>query len=190
MLAYVFWHWPHPTVNRDLYRAQLIEFHETLCANKPPGFLSSTVFLINHANWLNTAGPAFEDWYLLSDSAGMDPLNQAAVSGPCEQPHNLVARQAAGGTAGLYRLRIGTADVSSSSHALWFSKPEGEAYKDFFSRMQDLCPEGSGLWGRQMTLGPTTEFCLLSPIEPTGGVTGQQVSLELVWSDIQFNKER
>jgi len=182
MLAYVFWHWPQSTVDPDLYSTDLITFHETLRANKPQGFLQSTVFLIHHANWLNTTGPAFEDWYLLSDSSAIDPLNEAAVTGPCEQPHNLVARAAAGGTAGLYRLRTGTADISTSRHALWFSKPEGEPYKEFFRRLQAVCPEGSGLWGRQMTLGPTSEFCLLTPSLTEHTLTGQHVSLELVWS--------
>jgi len=182
MLAYVFWHWPQSTVDRDIYRADLIAFHEMLRANKPTGFLRSTVFEIHNANWLNTTGSAFEDWYLVYDSAALDPLNEGAVTGPCEQPHNLVARKAAGGTAGLYRLRTGTAEISNSRNALWFSKPEGESYEEFFKRMRDICPERSGLWGRQMTLGPTTEFCLLTADEKDFGLTGQHMSLEMVWS--------
>ena len=182
MLAYVFWHWPHSTADRESYVTDLIAFHETLRANKPPGFLRSIVFSVQNANWLNTTEPAFEDWYLVNDSAAIDPLNEAAVTGPCEQPHNLVARKAAGGTAGLYRLRTGTPDIATSRHALWFAKPEGEPYEDFFRRMEDQRPEGSALWGRQMTLGPTAEFCLLTAIEKDCGLTGQHVRLRLVWS--------
>lgn len=182
MLAYVFWHWPHSTIDRESYVSDLVAFHETLRANKPPGLLRSHVFLIRNATWLNTTEPAFEDWYLLEDSAAIDPLNEAAVTGPCEQPHNLVARKAAGGTAGLYRLRTGSSDISTSRHALWFSKPEGESYKEFFKRMDDACPEASALWGRQMTLGPTTEFCLLTPRETDYALTGLHVRLEPIWS--------
>src|SRR4051794_7144154 len=105
MLAYVFWHWPQASIDTETYLAHLLSFHRTLAANKPDGFQHSVVFRIEHANWLDTTGPAYEEWYLLDDSAAMDHLNEAAVSGACEEPHNRVARQAAGGTGGLYRLR-------------------------------------------------------------------------------------
>jgi hypothetical protein len=32
MLAYVFWHWPHPGVDQEPYLAALREFHESLAA--------------------------------------------------------------------------------------------------------------------------------------------------------------
>src|SRR5215467_15758131 len=105
MLAYVFWHWPRPEIERGQYLDQLTEFHRTLAAHMPPGFQRSVVSRIQNANWLNTDGEVFEEWYLLDDSAAMDRLNEAAVSGACEEPHNRVARAAADGTGGLYRLR-------------------------------------------------------------------------------------
>jgi hypothetical protein len=38
------------------------------------------------------------------------------------------------------------------------------------------------LWQRQMTLGPTREFCLLSENEGAiSQVVGENVSLELIW---------
>ena len=73
----------------------------------PAGFQQSVVFRIRGASWLNTSDEAYEEWYLLDDSAAMDPLNEAAVSGACEEPHNRVAREAADGIGGLYRLREG-----------------------------------------------------------------------------------
>jgi len=107
MLAYVFWHWPQSTINPAAYVNHLIDFHQTLAANKPTGFHHSVVFRIRGASWLNTNDEAYEEWYLLDDSAAMDPLNEAAVSGVCEAPHNRVAREAADGIGGLYRLRVG-----------------------------------------------------------------------------------
>src|SRR5829696_7863067 len=107
MLAYVFWHWPQPKIDRGVYVDHAVEFQRTLASNKPDGFQQSAVFRINNANWLKTGGEAYEEWYLLDDSAGMDKLNDAAVSGACEEPHNRVAREAADGIGGLYRRRTG-----------------------------------------------------------------------------------
>jgi len=161
MLAYVFWHWPRPEIERGQYLDHLAEFHRTLAANKPPGFQRSVVFSINGAYWLNTNSETFEEWYLLDDSAAMDPLNEAAVTGACEAPHNRVARAAADGTGGLYRLRAGSGDLAEAKFASWLSKPAGISYKDFYAGLEPLTSQpGVALWGRQMTLGPTTEFCL------------------------------
>src|ERR1044071_6393676 len=177
MLAYVFWHWPRPEIERGQYLDHLTAFHRTLAANKPPGFQRSVVFRINGANWLNTDGEAYEEWYLLDDSAAMDPLNDAAVSGVCEEPHNRVAREAADGIGGIYRLRAGKEELSEARFVLWLSKPAGVSYKDFYSALEPLTSQpGVALWGRQMTLGPTTEVCIHStnPIELPDGFSGLQ----------------
>jgi hypothetical protein len=177
MLAYVFWHWPQSHVNLDDYVAHLIDFHQTLAANKPNGFQQSIVFRVRGASWLNTSDDAYEEWYLLDDSAAMDRLNDAAVSGVCEVPHNKVAREAAAGIGGLYRLRAGQEELSEARRAIWLSKPAGVTYKDFYAALEPLTSQpGVALWGRQMTLGPTTEFCIHSPhpIELPSGYSGLQ----------------
>ena len=166
MLAYVFWHWPQPQIETGSYVDHLTAFHRTLAANKPDGFRESVVFRISNASWLNTGGEAYEEWYLLDDSAAMDRLNEAAVTGVCEEPHNRVAREAADGTGGLYRLRAGAEDLAQARYAVWLSKPSGVSYKDFYASMEPLTSQtGVALWGRQMTLGPTTEFCIHSPTQ-------------------------
>jgi hypothetical protein len=181
MLAYVFWHWRQANIERSAYLDHLANFHQTLAANKPAGFQRSVVFSITGANWLNTTGEAFEEWYLLDDSAAMDQLNEAAVSGVCEEPHNRVAREAADGTGGLYRLRAGQEDLTQARFAVWLSKPAGVSYKDFYSSLQPITSQpGVALWGRQMTLGPTTEFCLHSPI-PIQIPESKTLSLEPIW---------
>ena len=185
MLAYVFWHWPQPTIDQDTYINHLLDFHQTLAANKPPGFHESVVFRIRGASWLNTTGEAYEEWYLLDDSAAMDPLNEAAVSGVCEAPHNKVAREAADGIGGLYRLRAGDEELSEARCAIWLSKPAGVSYKDFYATLQPLTSQpGVALWGRQMTLGPTTEFCIhsLNPIELPPGYSGLQPQITRIYS--------
>ena len=184
MLAYIFWHWPNADVDAEVYRTHLAEFHETLARNKPPGFHNSTVFQLSNPPWLDTPGTAYEDWYLVENSAALDPLNDGAVSGACEEPHNRVAREAADGTAGLYRLRQGTLNLANARNATWFSKPTGMRYRELYDSLQAVINDnGAALWGRQMTLGPTTEFCVVSRmgVKLPKGMTSQQLDLEIVW---------
>lgn len=164
MLAYVFWHWPQASVDRDAYVRHLIAFQETLAVNKPAGFRESVVFRIRGASWLKTQGEAYEEWYLLDDSAAIDPLNEGAVSGACLEPHNRVAREAADGAGGLYRFRMGNENLRESRFATWLRKPNGVSYQEFYAGLETIISQpGVGLWARQMTLGPTTEFCFHSP---------------------------
>ena len=183
MLAYVFWHWPQPVIARGAYEDHLREFQKTLAANKSSGFQQSVVFRIRGASWLNTSDEAYEEWYLLDDSAAMDPLNEAAVSGACEEPHNRVAREAADGIGGLYRLREGVEDLDQAKFATWLSKPAGVSYRNFYADLHSLTSQpGIALWGRQMTLGPTTEFCIHSqtPIELPPSYSGLTLNLHLI----------
>ena len=185
MLAYVFWHWPQSSIDRDSYEDHLIHFQQTLAANKPAGFQQSVVFRVHGASWLNTNDDAYEDWYLLDASAAMDPLNDGAVSGACEEPHNKVAREAADGIGGLYRLRTGAGDLAHANFALWLSKPAGVSYKDFYTALEPLTSQsGIALWGRQMTLGPTTEFCIHSPtpIDLPPGFSGLRPQIKRIYS--------
>ncbi len=186
MLAYVFWHWPQPGVDTATYVEHLVAFHRTLSANKPVGFHGSRVFRFRGASWLETNGDVFEDWYLIEDSSGLDRINEAAVTGPCEAPHNLVAREAAGGTAGLYRLRSG--EISDDvRYALWLAKPDRMSYPDFYSTIQPSIANGA-LWVRQMTLGPTTEFVIHSADEiqlPDALTASQVLTLQPMGSDLK-----
>jgi len=180
MLAYVFWHWRQPTIEQQEYETDLLAFHRTLQTNKPDGFIRSAVFSINAAPWLATDRLAYEEWYLLDDSSAMDRINHAAVNGPCEEPHNRVARHAAGGTGGLYRLRAGQEIHATAKFATWFQKPAGMSYKEFDVQMSPVVKDnGAALWARTMTLGPTTEFCLHSSAPITLPVEMPPTSMQL-----------
>lgn len=184
LLAYVFWHWPQPEITLDAYTQSLAEFHQTLSTNKPAGFFKSIVFNIENATWLQTNGTAFEDWYLQADSASLDKLNDGAVSGACAEPHNNIARHAAGGIAGLYRLRAGEMNLMDAKFAYWFSKPAGVSYPDLYYSLEPITSRaGAGLWGRFMTLGPTTEFCLHSVTQVSfpKHLKANMIKLELCW---------
>jgi hypothetical protein len=181
MLAYVFWHWRRAEVSAADYEALQRRFHAALQAAPPAGFLSSRSLAVTGAPWAAGGGEAYEDWYLVADSAGLDPLNEAAISASRQGPHNAAAAAAAGGTAGLYRLRLGEAGPPPQAIA-WFSKPAGMSYGELFAKLEPTVrTERAALWGRQMTLGPALEFCLhtarpvplpapLDPIAPAGRV--------------------
>ena len=160
MLAYVFWHWPRPDIPAPQYEGRLSGFQAALSASPPPGFRDSFVHAIRGATWANGGGAAYEDWYLVRGSADLDPLNDAAVSSGRQAPHDEAAAAAGGGTAGLYRLRLGT-PVVAPGYAVWFSKPDGLSYPALFDFVgPSIESAGAALWGRQMTLGPAREFCV------------------------------
>ncbi|HEY7637013.1 MAG TPA: hypothetical protein VH763_15795 [Gemmatimonadales bacterium] len=168
MLAYVFWHWRRQAMTREEYEDRQRRFHAALQAAPPPGFLGSRSVAIRGAPWAASGGEAYEDWYLVNDSAALDPLNQAAVTAPRQLAHDAAASAAESGTAGLYRLRRGSAGDAVPAHAAWFGKSAGMSYDQLFSTLQRLLPSAAGaLWCRQMVLGPTPEFCLQSAVPVT-----------------------
>jgi hypothetical protein len=184
MLAYVFWHWPCSGVDRKSYEHALLEFHRSLSAPKPAGFQSSAVFRVRGAPWLPAKVESYEDWYVMDGSCALDRLNEAAIASPSKEFHDRAAKRAAGGTAGLYRLRRGQIDFRQSRFAQWLSKPAGTSYDDFYASVSQWTSRPRvGLWGRQMVLGPTPEFCLLSAekillAETFNALT---LSLEQIW---------
>src|SRR3954465_8629280 len=161
MLAYVFWHWPRPTVSSGEYETRQRAFHEALRAAPPSGFLRSFTHALSGAPWAGGA-LAYEDWYLVDDSAALDRLHDAAVSASRQPSHDIAAAAAAGGTAGLYALRLGEA-LAAPTVAYWFAKPEGMKYDVLFDALHPIVKSSrAALWMRRMTLGPATEFCLQS----------------------------
>lgn len=168
MLAYVFWHWPAPTVHVDEYTARLGAYHAALRAHSPAGFTSSAAFALPALPWhspeMPPAPPYFEDWYLVQDFATLGALNEAAVSGPRQPSHDLIASEAAGGAGGIYGLRLGRTDPIGVRFATWFGKPASMTYAALFDLLAPLVGEhGGALWQRQMVLGPASEFCWQSP---------------------------
>jgi hypothetical protein len=161
MLAYVFWHWPLPGVEGSRYESELAAFHDVLAELAPEGFLGSMIFRHGGAPWTHGAGDAYEDWYLVGSSAGLDTLNDAAISGARRLPHDRVARSADGGAGGLYRLRQGSALAVGDAH--WFAKPAGMPYAELYELLAPVVASVEGaLWERRMVLGPAPEFCLVS----------------------------
>ena len=165
MLAYVFWHWPTEGVATDEYERLQQGFHRGLAEAGIAGFQGSTVFRIEgQAPWLGGA-PAYVDWYLLDGSAALDVLNEAAVSGLRKGAHDVLARAMGAGAGSLLQARTAVTpeEVNRARWATWLAKPRGMPYDPFYARLAPVSAQpGVSLWRRQMVLGPTTEFGLLS----------------------------
>lgn len=184
MLAYTFWHWKRPDVSPEAYETRQRDFQATLAAHPPDGFLHGITVRLQGAPWAAEGRTAYEDWYLVRDMASLDSLNEAAVTAARQGPHDAVAQLAAAGTAGLYRLRAGT-PIFPPPLATWFRKPTGMSYPALFEALAPMvAAEPAALWMRQMTLGPTPEFCLHSsgPVELPPGIAGLTLALTPVWT--------
>lgn len=183
MLAYVFWHWADSAAVAEQYEELLRGFHRALAAHPPEGFRGSAALRVEGAGWLPQAH-GYEDWYLIEDFAALGTLNEAAVSGARQAPHDQVAQLARGGTAGIYRLIAGRPEFKAARWATWISKPAGTSYTEFYDELRPW-PERpeTTLWQRQLTLGPTTEFCLQSreKVELPERITGAAVALTPLW---------
>jgi hypothetical protein len=184
MLAYVFWHWKQSGVTADRYEHALRQFHAALALHPPAGFQRSWSVAISGAIWTPPGTDAYEDWYLLDDSGGLDLLNESAVTASRQLPHDTVAAMARGGSAGLWRMRDEGQPVASPTHAYWFGKPTGMSY----SALGQLVTQTTSglevaLWTRQMVLGPAPEFCLhtTGPIMLPESLTVVPVTVRQVW---------
>jgi hypothetical protein len=182
MLAYVFYHWKRVEISDADYEQRLRDFHTALKQAPSAGFSSSWCAALTGAPWVNAGGDSYEDWYLVRGSADLDPLNDAAVSASRQVPHDKAASAAAGGTAGLYRLRTGTA-LSAPRHTAWFGKPADWSYTRLYDELERNVSKATALWVRQMTLGPALEFCLHAnePIELPKGIGAQVMRLRAVF---------
>jgi hypothetical protein len=180
VLAYAFWHWKRFEVPKEAYEARQCAFQEALAADPPEGFFGGSTVRLRGAPWAAAGGAAYEDWYLIGNMAALGVLNEAAVTGSRQAPHNAVAELAAGGIAGLYRLRLGAA-LPAPRSSRWFAKPSGMSYATLDQALTPAVAAASAaLWCRQMTLGPTPEFCLhgAAPIDIPPEFSGLDLPLD------------
>jgi hypothetical protein len=153
VLAYLFWHRPDGTDDRERYEQRLIEFHEALRG----AVAESAAFRLERLPF--EGGGGYEDWYLIEDWPDLGELNRAAVSGKRRAPHDAAARLAAAGWGGVYRLVRGSSAVPDGVR--WTAKGRGEGYDSFLDRQR-----ADAVWQRQLVLGPAPEFCLTSVGSP------------------------
>ena len=182
-LLYVFWHWKRSCIEGAEYEAHQRSFHATFEAHPPEGFVCSSSSLIQGAPWANSGDVAYEDRYCLLDAAALDTLDQSVAVDPHREAHASAAKGAAGGSAGLYRVRLGV-PLSGPRHAWWFARGPGMTYEDLVGLLAPLIREGeSVMWMRRMVLGPTPEFCLQSvaPLSLPLQLSTLQLRLQPLW---------
>lgn len=156
MLAYVFSHRPAVGVDVVTYGDALRRFHAELASASLPGFIDSATFAV---------GDGYSDWYLLENTAAMDALNAAAVSGARAPAHDSAARMAIDGVGKLLSVASGLPSMDDGFEVR-FGKPTGMPYKDLYATLESWTgAPGVSLWRRMMVLGPPPEFCLISPSE-------------------------
>lgn len=166
-LAYVFWHRPASGLDTGQYEAALAGFHEALGAAQPVGFRRSFTLRTDAIPWLGAGGPGYEDWYLVESSCALDEINAAAVGPAALDAHDRAARSAVEGVAGLYRLYAGTEiSAARSGTARWLDMPGPDAARlaariaaGIAAGIAEGHSDADGMWRRQMTLGPSPEFC-------------------------------
>lgn len=123
------------------------------------GYVRSQSFRVRDLPWVPLPD-AYEDWYVLEDSAALDRLNHAAVRAAAQTPHDRLAAFSTWGAGGLYGYRSGLVNFSAQ-HALWFGKPAGLSYGQLYHILEQALPGTASLWQRRMVLGPGSEFCAL-----------------------------
>jgi hypothetical protein len=160
VLAYVFWHAPAAGGDVAAYEAALRSFHAVLRDDPPPGFWGSAALRVTGAPWL-PGGEGYEDWYLVGDFAALGTLNEGAVSGRRQEPHDDVALRSGHGAGGVYASWVGPPDVPTGT-VRWFAKPPGRSYDDLRSALSGTT------WQRQLVLGPAPELCAAGGAVPAG----------------------
>jgi hypothetical protein len=156
LLAYVFFHRAGPGVEIAAYETALRRFHASLAGAPPPGFVGSTTYRI---------GDGYGDWYLVENSAALDPLNEAAVRGARTASHDTVAQMSADGAGKLLMLVTGR-PRTEAGFEIRLSKPSGISYADFYKKLEPWTARADiTLWRRMMVLGPPPEFGVVAPSE-------------------------
>lgn len=162
MLAYVYWHAAPAGIAVADYEKKLLRFGHALAGAGSPGVLGTASYAIGQTPWLGE--PGYEDWTWLEGSWALDALNERAVSGAMEQPHDAIAQATKhGGYGALYYLVAGEHRISGDSRIFWLSRPRGIKWREVIPGIVDSAGSKVGVWRRQMVLGPSTEFAVIAP---------------------------
>jgi hypothetical protein len=165
MLAYVFWHRPHPHVERPAYEDKMRHFQQALLQNPSPGLIGAASWRIDAVPWLGNEG-GYEDWCLLQGTWAMDPLNAYAVAGHTKLVHDPLAADMATGAGGLYAHAFGDPCTAARSTMTWLTRPRGIDWQRALQPIHAAVP-GATIWRRQMVLGPAPEFAVEVPSDGT-----------------------
>lgn len=166
MIAYAFWHSPAAGVADFEYEAALAAFIAELSGAGIPGLIRCRSIRFEQLPWV-AGRAAYQDWYELDGTSGLDSLEVGAVRAAMEAPHAAIARMSGTGIGGLFASRSEPdpdlrGPIAEQSIA-WVDKPAGVAYGPFVAGLRAAIDPGGALWQRRLSLGPAGEFCLWLP---------------------------
>jgi hypothetical protein len=161
VLAYLFWHRPVTGAEVGRYEEALERFHRSLAHRPPSGFRGSAAFRVHELPWLDGQA-GYEDWYLIDHWAALGVLEEAAISRGHVTAHAAAAAHTASGTASVYRLLEGSAQLGPVREAVWVKAPARREPVGLGELLGDgMDPARDGLWRRCLVLGPAPEYCLV-----------------------------
>jgi hypothetical protein len=212
VLAYLFWHRPREGAPAEDYERALETFHRSLAHRPPAGMTALASYRLAELPWQAAdagqdqgAGPlrapAYEDWYLVADSASLGVLNEAAAGRGHRSRHDGIAALAGPGAGAVYALLEGEPSVTAlagAGVAVWVTtQPQPSSARALERALgpAELVGDGmdrasSSLWRRQLVLGPAPELCAVGPESPPGaregrlprGWSARVLERELLWS--------
>jgi hypothetical protein len=107
----------------------------------------------------------YVDWYVLSSFADLGPIREVAYRSPWVDAHRAAARLWGSGGAALYSTPHRTGPPAPTGRVAWFSAPSGRGRALLDRWRRDGPPRGT-LWRRQLSLGPSPEYCYLGNAVP------------------------
>lgn len=97
-------------------------------------------------------------------------LREAALSVGHRGAHDRAALGSGPGAGGIYRLLEGSARPAEAPLAVWVTAARGYVHSDVVSLLlgDGLDRQHTGVWQRELVLGPAPEYCLLGAGLPSG----------------------
>lgn len=164
MFAYVFWHVRPDRVDVKTYEDAMSGFGRALRNQKIDGVIDNSSYWVDKVKWVEA--PGYEDWVWVDELSVFERLNERAVTGPMEQPHDKIAQMTKhGGYGSFYYLIDGQRKTLGDSRVFWLSRPRGIQWRDVMPKIIASATTEVSVWRRFMVLGPAPEFAIVGPAD-------------------------
>ena len=185
MLAFVFWSTPINGTDVQQFEDSLSGFHEELNRDRTAGFRRSVSFRVtSKLPWLQNQRALYEDWYLLSNFAAMDRLDQRIADDHSLPSHRCLMRRTGAASGAVVYLDKGSAYVETNRFAWWFARSRTTSASSLVAAIRIEHPGlRCSVWTRAMALGPAGN-CLLANVDiaDTMPPTAVRVARDLLWA--------
>jgi len=111
--------------------------------------------------WLKSDDRVYEDWYIMTNFASLDALDQLVFKNKRVPSHRALMTRTGRASGAVMYLENGTPYVERSRIAYWFSRPRTASVDDSPTMANPAqLANAASLWTRAMALGPAGN-CLL-----------------------------